>query len=317
MKNEMPINQQPDGEIDLRELSSVVWAGRKVIFMITGIFAALALISALLSPNQYQATVVVYPLEDGPASLMGSMASQIGGIASLAGISVGGAETLESKAAMEVMLSWGFIDKFIKKNKLAADIFAADGWDRETNQLSYDASIYDSKEKKWVRDAPKDKTINPTSWELYTSFSERLIVSKDIQTGMVSVSIEHYSPLLARQWVEMFIVDINDYMREKKLVESNRNIMYLEKQLDETAIAGIKEIIYMIIEEQVKGRMLAESSPEYAFTTISPAMLPEEISSPHRMLNFIVSIILGLIISIFALLVRYFIKRPSEGEDRG
>ena len=51
--------------------------------------------------------------------------------------------------------------------------------------------------------------------------------------------------------------------------------------------------------------------------TISPAMLPEEISSPHRMLNFIVSIILGLIISIFALLVRYFIKRPSEGEDRG
>ena len=174
-----------------------------------------------------------------------------------------------------------------------------------------------AKKKNGVRDAPKDKTINPTSWELYTSFSERLIVSKDIQTGMVSVSIEHYSPLLARQWVEMFIVDINDYMREKKLVESNRNIMYLEKQLDETAIAGIKEIIYMIIEEQVKGRMLAESSPEYAFTTISPAMLPEEISSPHRMLNFIVSIILGLIISIFALLVRYFIKRPSEGEDRG
>ena len=155
MKNEMPINQQPDGEIDLRELSSVVWAGRKVIFMITGIFAALALISALLSPNQYQATVVVYPLEDGPASLMGSMASQIGGIASLAGISVGGAETLESKAAMEVMLSWGFIDKFIKKNKLAADIFAADGWDRETNQLSYDASIYDSKEKKWGKRRPK------------------------------------------------------------------------------------------------------------------------------------------------------------------
>ena len=71
-------------------------------------------------------------------------------------------------------------------------------------------------------------------------------------------------------------------MRSRKLEQTNNNIEYLEAQIEKTAIAGMKEVFYQIIEEQIKNKMLAEASPEYAFVTVNPAMLPEEKSTPKR-----------------------------------
>ena len=217
MQNEMHLNQPADDEIDLRELASVLWSGKKNILTVTSLFAVIAVIVVLLIPNQYQATAVVSPAQSGSTSMLGAMSSQLGGLASLAGIKVPSDEGGEAQAAMEIMQSWSFIEQFIKTNNLAAEIFAADGWDRETNQLSYDSSLYDSQQKHWVRNPPAGKTIEPTSWELYKEFSERLVVTTDKTSGMISISIEHYSPILAKQWVDLYITTINDYMRTRKL----------------------------------------------------------------------------------------------------
>ena len=221
------------------------------------------------------------------------MASQLGGLASIAGIKVPSDEGGEAQAAMEIMQSWSFIEEFIKTNNLAAEIFAADGWDRETNQLSYDSSLYDSQQKQWVRNPPAGKTIEPTGWELYKEFSEHLTVTTDKTTGMISVSIEHYSPILAQQWVNLYITTINNYMRSRKLQQANSNIEYLEAQIEKTAIAGMKEVFYQVIEEQIKNKMLAEASPEYAFVTVNPAMVPEEKSTPKRALICVLAVLLG------------------------
>ena len=293
MQNEMHITQPIDDEIDLRELASVLWAGKKVILAVTSLFAVISVIVVLQIPNQYQATAVVSSAQNGGSSMLGAMASQLGGLASIAGIKVPSDEGGEAQAAMEIMQSWSFIEEFIKTNNLAAEIFAADGWDRETNQLSYDSSLYDSQQKQWVRNPPAGKTIEPTGWELYKEFSEHLTVTTDKTTGMISVSIEHYSPILAQQWVNLYITTINNYMRSRKLQQANSNIEYLEAQIEKTAIAGMKEVFYQVIEEQIKNKMLAEASPEYAFVTVNPAMVPEEKSTPKRALDLCISRTLG------------------------
>ena len=293
MQNEMHITQPIDDEIDLRELASVLWAGKKVILAVTSLFAVISVIVVLQIPNQYQATAVVSSAQNGGSSMLGAMASQLGGLASIAGIKVPSDEGGEAQAAMEIMQSWSFIEEFIKTNNLAAEIFAADGWDRETNQLSYDSSLYDSQQKQWVRNPPAGKTIEPTGWELYKEFSEHLTVTTDKTTGMISVSIEHYSPILAQQWVNLYITTINNYMRSRKLQQANSNIEYLEAQIEKTAIAGMKEVFYQVIEEQIKNKMLAEASPEYAFVTVNPAMVPEEKSTPKRALICVLAVLLG------------------------
>jgi uncharacterized protein involved in exopolysaccharide biosynthesis len=311
MQNEPQTTQPLDEEIDLRELASVLWAGKKIILAVTALFAVVAVIVALLIPNQYQATAVVSPAQGGNNSMLGAMASQFGGLASLAGIKVPGEEGGETEAALEIIKSWSFIEQFIASNNLAAAIFAADGWDRKTNKLSYDSSLYDSQQKLWVRTPPAGKTIEPTSWELYEGFTERLNVTTNEKTGMISISIEHYSPILAKEWVGLYITTINNYMRDRKLEQTNSNIEYLEAQIEKTAIAGMKEVFYQIIEEQIKNKMLAEASPEYAFVTVSHAMVPEEKSTPKRGLICILSVLLGAMISIFAVLVMHYSKQPT------
>ncbi len=306
MHYELQPTQPIDDEIDLRELAAVLWAGKKLIVSIITLFAIIALIVVVQIPNQYRATAVVSPSQKGGSSALSSMASQFGGLASLAGIKVATSEGDETEAAMEIMQSWSFIEEFIQSNQLAAEIFAADNWDRETNRLSYNNSLYDSQQKQWVRKPQAGKTIEPTSWELFQAFSNRLTVSTDKKTGMITIAIEYYSPVLAKQWLDAYVAAINDYMRSRKLEQANRNIQYLEAQIDKTAIAGMKEVFYQIIEGQIKNKMLAEASPEYAFVTVNPAMVPEEKSQPKRALICILATLLGAMLSVLVVLIRHY-----------
>tara|TARA_B110000046_G_scaffold77427_1_gene85510 strand:+ start:210 stop:1163 length:954 start_codon:yes stop_codon:yes gene_type:complete len=307
----VPLAVEYDDEIDLRELFAVLWAGRKLIVAVTSAFAVIAVIVALMIPNQYKATAVIAPAQSGGSSMLGAMASQFGGLASIAGIDLGGGDGGEAQEAMEIMQSWGFIEKFIEKNNLAVEVFAAEGWSALNNQLAIDSSLYDSEQRQWVRNPPSGKTIAPTSWELYETFSERLSVSSDKKTGLVSVSVEYYSPLIARQWVDLYIVTINEHMRDRKLAQVNRNIEYLEVQIEKTAIAGMREVFYQVIEEQIKNKMLAEASPEYAFTTVSRAMVPEEKSQPKRALICILATLLGGMLSVLVVLALHYTRKDS------
>ena len=66
----------------------------------------------------------------------------------------------------------------------------------------------------------------------------------------------------------------------------------------------MREVFYEIIEEQIKNKMLAEASPEYAFTTVSRAMLPEQKSKPKRALICVLGTLLGGMLSILVVLIR-------------
>jgi len=230
----------------------------------------------------------------------------LGGLASLAGVEIGGGSGGEAEIAQEIQLSWGFVEKFVEENNLAVEVFAADGWDRESNQLSIDNDLYDIDEKRWTRNPPSGKTVNPTSWEIYEEFLEMVSISTDKKTGLIFLSVEYYSPYIAKQWVDQLVVAINQYMQQRKLQMVNTNIEYLEAQIEKTSIAGMKEVFYTIIEEQVKSKMLAEASPEYVFVTVSPAMVPEEKSQPKRVLICILGVLFGGMLSVAFVLIRYY-----------
>jgi uncharacterized protein involved in exopolysaccharide biosynthesis len=305
VENHNQITQFHDDEIDLRELFSVLWAAKKLIVAVTAVFALASVIFAITLPNKYEASALLTPAQDSSAGLSGVLddLGGLGGLASLAGVDVGGGE---AAIAQEILLSRGFVEKFVEENNLAVEVFAADGWDRESNQLSIDIDLYDIDVKRWTRNPPSGKTVNPTSWELYEEFLELLSISTDKKTGLISLSVEYFSPYIARQWVDQLVVAINQHMQQRKLQMVNTNIEYLEAQILKTSIAGMKEVFYTIIEDQIQKKMLAEASPEYVFVTVSPAMVPEEKSQPKRALICIFGILLGAMLSVAFVLIRYY-----------
>ena len=299
-----------DAEIDLKELFSVLWAAKKLIVAVTAVFAVVSVIYALSVSNQYKATALLTPAQQDGAGLSGALGKLggLGGLASLAGVDIGGGGGGggEAQIAQEILLSWGFVEKFIEENDIAVEVFAADGWNKEKNQLSIDNDLYDIDENLWVRNPPSGKTANPTSWELYEEFLEKVSISTDKKTGLISLTVEYFSPYIAKQWVEQWVVAINQHMQQRKLQMVNTNIEYLEAQILKTPIAGMREVFYTIIEEQVKSKMLAEASPEYVFVTVSPAMVPEEKSQPKRVLICILGLLLGGMLSVAFVLIRYY-----------
>ena len=106
-------------EVDLGELLGVLWAGKKIIVAVTAVFALVSVIYALSIANEYKATAVISPSQGGGSSMLGSMSSQLGGLASLAGINVGGNSGGESERALEIMKSQSFIVEFIEQNDLS------------------------------------------------------------------------------------------------------------------------------------------------------------------------------------------------------
>ena len=202
------------------------------------------------------------------------------------------------------MMKESFIEKFIDENNLAEELSAVEGWDMATNKLIFNEDIYDVKQAKWVG------SKKPTSWQLYKLFSNRLSIIQNSATGMISLSIEYYSPVVAQQWVELFVESINEHMRLRKLNQSNVNIEYLQQQISKTSIAEMKIVFYEIIEEQTKGKMLAEASREYVFVTVNKAMVPEVKSKPVRSITVLaITLLGGIISSLYVLILGYM--RPG------
>ncbi|MBT5301266.1 MAG: LPS O-antigen length regulator [Tateyamaria sp.] len=305
------MNDQYDDEIDLRELFGVLWGNKIKIIGITAVFAVVSLIYALSVPNQYKASALLAPAQQQSGGLSGAL-GQLGGLASLAGVSIGGGESSEAQVAQEIMKSWSFIEGFIADNDLAAEVYAAEGWSRESNQLKFDNDVYAVKTKTWlVKNDNIGRLGPPTSWQLFEKFSEMLAVSEDKKSGLISVSIEYYSPQIAKQWLDLYISSINKHMQARQVVKVSNNIEYLEAQIEKTSITEMQEVFYTIIEEQIKSQMLAEASPDYAFVAVSPSMVPEEKSQPKRALICILGTLLGGILSVLTVLVLHFARKPD------
>ena len=310
MQNEVQNESQYDDEIDLRELFGVLWTGKVKIIAITAMFAVASVIYALSVPNQYKATALLAPAQSDGGGLSGAL-GQLGGLASLAGVSLGGGESGEAQIAQEIMKSWSYIEGFIADNNIAVEVYAAEGWSKGSNTLQINNDAYDVEANKWLLEDESGAIKPPNSWQLFQAFSGMLSISEDKKSGLVSVSIEYYSPQIAKQWVDMYVESINRFMQQRQIDKVTRNIAYLQEQIEKTAIAEMQEVFYTIIEEQTKNKMLAEASPDYVFVAVGPSMVPELKSQPKRALICILGTLLGGMLSVLLVLIMHYAKRSD------
>ncbi len=76
-------------EIDLRELFSVIWKGKWLIIAITTVFAIASVVFAVLQPNIYKSEALLASASEEQGGGLSALASQFGGLASLAGVNLG------------------------------------------------------------------------------------------------------------------------------------------------------------------------------------------------------------------------------------
>jgi len=300
------VENSNDDEIDLAELWRAIWAGKILIVVISFFFAVASIGYALSKPDIYKASVLLAPTASEGGGGLAGLSGQFGGLASLAGITLGGSGGDKTTLALEIIKSRSFIEKFISKHNLLVPLMASEKWAVSSNELIYDVSLYDINNNKWLREAKAPQTVEPSPWESFEAFSKLISVSQDKTTSMVTIELSFFSPDIAKQWLVWLVEDVNNYMRDQDQQESQNSIEYLSKQLKKTQIANMETVFYQLIEEQTKSMMLTQVNKEYVLKTVDPAQVPDKKDQPKRALIVVLGTILGGILSVFIVLIRHF-----------
>ncbi|MDG2608989.1 Wzz/FepE/Etk N-terminal domain-containing protein, partial [Vibrio parahaemolyticus] len=271
-----PQSQSIDDEIDLSGLFKALWKGKWIIIVTTFVFALGSIVFALNLPNIYKADALIAPTESSNSGGLSKMAGQLGGLAALAGVNIGVGESTQADLAVQVMKSRQFIEAFVDRHDILVPLMAVKDWDIEKNKLILDEDIYNPTTGEWLREKKGLRGAKPSAQEAFEVFNEDVLsIKQDKESGLYTVSVKHYSPYIAKQWVNWLIKDINKVMRERTIAETSQNLTYLNTQLQKTAVADMQNTFYKLIEEQTKSLMLAEVQEEFVFQTLDPAVVPE------------------------------------------
>ncbi|WP_156316951.1 Wzz/FepE/Etk N-terminal domain-containing protein [Marinagarivorans algicola] len=290
-------------EIDLRELFGVLWEGKWWIIAITFLFAVAGVVYALSLPNMYKSEGIYAPAQK--ESTGGGMAGQFGGLAAMAGVSLGGGESNDIEQAIALISSWPFLEGFIERHQLKPFIMGVKSWSYSSGEIQWNTEVYNPTTNTWVLDTIP---AEPTSYETFKQFSRMLSISQDSTTGLLNISLEYYIPDLSQKWIELLVQDINTYFQQRDINEARKGIEFLEARIEGTSISEMHSVFYKMIESQTKTLMLAKVNEQYLIQTVVPPKAAEIKSKPSRLLLCIVFTLLGGIISVVILLSRYFIK---------
>lgn len=302
-----PVQNIADDEIDLRELFKVIWQGKWIIIVTTFVFAVTSVIYVLSLPDIYKSEALLAPVtEDSSLKVPG----QLGGLAALAGVNLGamGGDD-KTGLALEILKSREFLGRFIEKYDLLIPVMAVKGWSRDSNSLEIDGDIYNNETKQWVRKVKSPFVSKPSVQETYKEFTKLLQVSQNTTTGMITLSVEYYSPYIAKEWADNLIKEINEDMRQRELQEADSSIAYLNNQIAQTNLADVRTMLFSLIEEQTKTLMLANVRDEYVLKTIDPAIVSEMKNKPQRPFIVILTVLVGGFLSIFMILFMNFIRK--------
>ena len=300
-----------DSEINLLELFYVLLAGKWIIISVTTFVSIISVIYSLLLPNIYESKALLVPVNSSVSNT--SALRGYSSLAGLAGINLpSGIDTSNSQKAIKKIYTLSFFENNILPNIYLPDLMAVKAWNSETNKLVYDKNIYDVDSNAWVSGYPHMQQQIPSAQQSYQKFKGHLTLSEGKEYGFISLAIKHQSPLIAKQWTELIVNEVNNFYREKDKLESQKALDYLNEQISLTSLSEIKETIVQLLQEQTKRLTLIEANEFYVFDYIDPPAVMEKKSEPKRSLICILGTILGGMLSVLFVLIRHYTKNEKS-----
>jgi len=297
-------------DIDVGDVVDILFMAKKFIIVGAMLVGGLFLLISFTLPEKYESKIILVPAGGGDASShMAGLFGQVGSLASLAGVNIDGTGSREV-VALEVMKTWGFIEAFISSNDIAPEVVAVVDWDEKSGELQYKSS-FDPSTRSWSGGGwAVGGGINgkPKSWDVYKKFKKNMSIVQDSKSGLITIRLKHYSPHLAKEWLELLVDSVNEYFRERDKSKAISRISYLQEKAVETSVAEMKSVFYELIEEQIKTLMLAEASDEYVFEVVSAPKVAEEKVGPGKLVLVLAGVILGIIISAAVVILKFATK---------
>ena len=280
-----------DEEIDLFALWETLLESKWLVLSCAALCFALATALAFVMTPKYEARIVASFADEGKSGGgMGGLAAQYGGLAEMAGISLGSGGSKE--ASLAFLNSRAFIEQFIQEEKLLPILYEGK-WDAE--------------QKQWK--IAEDEI--PTMWKAYKLFSKDILsTSLDKKTSLLTLTITWKNREQAVYWANELVRRANETLRHKTITETQSSLDFLQKELEKTSIVEVQNTIYRVMETQVKSMMMANTQEQFAFKVIDPAIIVDEDAfvKPKRPLMMALGLVGGLFLGVVIVFLRKAIQ---------
>jgi uncharacterized protein involved in exopolysaccharide biosynthesis len=294
MNESAPQLEMASSDVSLRELVALIMARRWRVFGTVFLFTAASAVTAFLITPTYEGAVVLVPAntERIGESLSGGV-GQLGSIASAVGLNLNSRGSATDEA-LAILRSRQFTETFISERQLMPELFARK---------------WDVQRKQWK--GPVE--AQPTLAKGYKYFDKEILeVTQDKKTGLVTLRVIWKDRNEASEWANDLARRLNEEMRTRAVKREDLAAAYLDRELHSTTEVVAREAIGRLIESQLKQRMLANVTQEYAFRIVDRAMPADadDRVGPHR-----IRLIFGGAIAGFALVVLWIYISASARRD--
>lgn len=311
--NNYPIQNNciEEDEIDLRELWHTILKGKKLIISLVAGVTFLTLIYVLSIPNSYKSQATLIPIKSASPSLGG-----FGGLAAMAGISIGSGGSMTPDVAFSSLLDdYEFMKNFVIKN----------GFDKYYQDINRDEKfvfafgfrgIYDLFHSKKSQD--EEKSQEDIIYEIIKKIKKSLSINSDKKSGLINVSYMDEDRTFPPVIINKFLEDASKYLVKNKLDNINSQLKYFQEELNKVEEIELKQSISVTISKIVEQKIQIKAKKYYQCDILTDPYVAyiKDKAKPKRALILIVSFITSMILGVFLVFFIEFIKNSKDEENK-
>jgi LPS O-antigen subunit length determinant protein (WzzB/FepE family) len=283
-----------DAPLELKELFSILWKGKILIIVIAAVFFVVAAIYALSLPNLYRSSTSMSVIN------MGAGANTITTQINFSGLSVQ-EKGVKGPRYVNTVRSRAFFKHLIEVDEdFLPALMAAKRYHKESEKLIYNSDVYDAVNKKWLVEKPH-------YLDAYDFYRGKVTIVYHQERSIIDISIEHISPVAARDMVESIMYKADQMLRDFDLEASSEALAYLTTAIPKQQQIALRSAMNDMIMNQLETQMMTKIGPTYIIQVVDPPFVPLYRFAPNRTFISLSAGVVGLIFGIIFILMRHFL----------
>ncbi|UOD35684.1 hypothetical protein DSN97_05050 [Deferribacteraceae bacterium V6Fe1] len=291
----VPPDYLAEDEIDLVELFAVIWRRKIMIAAIVFVVSVITVIATLMMDNIYESKAVLKP-SGGEASKLSSLMGNLGGLASLAGISVGGSSDNIYDAMQNLINNKEFIADIVKKNGLEQKLF----------------------EDSYSELKAKEDFAQNYKFYVFNAVKGIINLSQDKKSNYITLSVQHKDPVFAKEFVNILLYELSEKTKKVELENIDEKITNFKNEMENSSDITLKTKLAEVISSLIQSKVISKAQKYYGFTIVSEPYVPDlkDKVKPKRSLICVVAFVTSFFMAVFLVFFIEFIKNIPEEKKK-
>ena len=291
-------------EIDLRELFLTIWSGRYLIALAVAASILLAAFVLHSSERKYTVSYTFQPVADDNNT---PNFSGLGGLASLAGVSLPSASSGDFQTFKILLQSEETAEQLMASPDIVRQIFEGE-WSDETKSFKQQEASPIGRSvqffKKLLTGSEKADYTPPNAARLAVWLSKNFSAAEDRDTGMLKLTSETPNPQLIIDVMTATTAITDTILKDRYLSSARQSVEFYQNKISAARSRESREALAQLIAQEQQKLMLASNGSFFVAQPLTRPSVSLQPTSPKSSLVLALAIVLGSFIGSAIVLIR-------------